>query len=177
MAISLKSLASGLQGFAQLAGGASSAIGSYYGAKSQLTNLNFQADVSKLNARLAELDARAELKKGQQLIGALTMRAGQMKGRQRAALAASGIDLSEGSAAEALASTDLLRTIDVNTLQANSIRSAWGYRGQAANFGGEATMRAASARGISPRAAAASSLLGSAGGVLDSWYRYQRDGR
>lgn len=155
-------------------GMASGAMGSYYGARSQKSALQFQATMADTNARIAELSAQSALAGGHQQIAAQTMRAGQVKGAQRAAMAANGIDLGEGSAGEVQASTDILKEIDKNTLEANAIRSAWGYRTEAVNANNQALMSRASASGISPGGAAFTSLLGSAGSVAQSWYGFKK---
>ena len=160
----------------QIGGAATSAIGSYFGAATQKAVLNGQASVADSNARISELGAQSALMQGQQQVGALTLRAGQLKSSQRAAMAANGIDLGTGNAAELQASTDIMKEIDANTLTANAVRSAWGYRTQAMNFKNEALTRRASAGAISPGMAAASSLLGSAGSVASSWYGMNKAG-
>ena len=160
----------------QIGGAATSAIGSYFGAATQKAVLNGQASVADSNARISELGAQSALMQGQQQVGALTLKAGQLKSSQRAAMAANGIDLGTGNAAELQASTDIMKEIDANTLTANAVRSAWGYRTQAMNFKNEALTRRASAGAISPGMAAASSLLGSAGSVASSWYGMNKAG-
>ena len=155
----------------QIGGAATGAIGSYFGAATQKATLKGQAAVADTNARIAELGAQQELFRGQQQVGALTLQAGQLKSRQRAAMAANGIDLGVGSAAEIQASTDIMKEIDKNTVEANATRSAFGYRMQAMNFQNEALTKRATAGAISPGMSAASSLLGSAGSVAASWYR------
>jgi hypothetical protein len=95
--------------FSQIGGALSSAIGSYYSAQSQKNNLRFQSDIAGINARIAELGAQSALNQGQQQVGALTLKAGQIKSSQRAAMAANGIDLGEGNAAEVQASTDIMK--------------------------------------------------------------------
>ena len=160
----------------QIGGAATSAIGSYFGAATQKAVLNGQAAVADSNARISELGAQSALMQGQQQVGALTLRAGQLKSSQRAAMAANGIDLGTGNAAELQASTDIMKEIDANTLTANAVRSAWGYRTQAMNFKNEALTRRASAGALSPGMAAASSLLGSAGSVASSWYAMNKAG-
>ena len=160
----------------QIGGAATSAIGSYFGAATQKAVLNGQASVADSNARISELGAQSALMQGQQQVGALTLRAGQLKSSQRTAMAANGVDLGAGNAAELQASTDIMKEIDANTLTANAVRSAWGYRTQAMNFKNEALTRRASAGAISPGMAAASSLLGSAGSVASSWYGMNRAG-
>lgn len=159
----------------KVGGAVTGGIGAYYSAKNQVSNLKFQADMAGINARISELGARQELFKGQQQVGAASMKAGQVKSSQRAAMAANGIDLGEGTAAEIQATTDLVKEIDMATLEANAVRSAWGYRTQGVNYQNDALMRSATARTISPYASAATSLLGSAGSVATSWYNYQRN--
>lgn len=158
-----------------LAGAAASAVGSYWDARSQKSRSAFQAQMAEINAKLSETAAQTELSRGQQEIGSLTMRAGQLKSSQRANLAASGVDLGVGSAAEQLATTDVMKEIDMNTINANSVRAAWGLRMQATNYENEALMARASADSISPGLAAATSLLGSASSVSSAWYRYAKE--
>lgn len=160
----------------QVGGMAASAVGSYYSAATQKAALQGQAAIADVNARIAELGAQSALAQGQQQVANLTLKAGQLKGSQRAAMAANGIDLGEGNAAEVLASTDIMKEIDKHIVEANAVRSAWGYKTQAVNFQNDALMKRAGADGISPGMAAAGSLLGSAGTVASSWYSLNKAG-
>lgn len=168
--MTLASLSLGLQ----TAGAISGAIGGFYSARMTKNQLAFEADMSRINARIAELGARSAFEKGQKEVASLTMQAGQLKSRQRAAMAANGIDLGEGNAAEVQASTELMKEMDKQTLEANAVRSAWGYRVEAANLQSAAMMKEGSASGISPLMAGASSLLTGAGQVASSWYQYNK---
>jgi hypothetical protein len=174
----------------QIGGAATSAIGSYYSAsankaslKGQAATLNGQAYMADVNAKIAELGAQSALDQGQKEFGRVTMRAGQIKSSQRAAMAANGIDLGVGNAAEVQATTDTMKEIDANTVTANAVKSAWGYRTTAVNFKNDALMKRAgadslsrSADSISPGGAAFSSLLGSAAGAAKSWYALDKAG-
>ena len=160
----------------QIGGGVTSAVGSYYSAATNKINLQGQAGIADTNARIAELGAQSALNQGQQQVGALTLKAGQLKSSQRVAMAANGIDLGVGNAAEIQASTDIMKEIDSNTLTSNAVRSAWGYRTQAVNYQNEAIMKRGAADGISPGGSAFSSLLGSAGSVAGSWYSLNKSG-
>lgn len=160
----------------QIGGGVTSAVGSYYGAQGQKVALKSQAAIADVNARIAELGAQSALNQGQQQVGALTLKAGQLKSSQRASMAANGIDLGVGNAAEVLASTDIMKEIDKNTVEANAVRNAWGYRTQAVNYQNEALMKRTAANGINPGMSAATSLLSSAGKVSDSWYQMRKAG-
>lgn len=154
----------------QTAGAVSGAIGGFYSAKMSKNQLAFEADMSRINARMAELGARTALDNGQKQVAGLTMQAGQLKSRQRASMAANGIDLGEGSAAEIQASTELMKELDKQTIEANAVRSAWGYRTEAANLQSSALMKEGTASGISPLMSGASSLLTGAGQVAQQWY-------
>lgn len=174
-------------------GGIASGIGAIFSAMAQKSVLKYQAQsmeananhvrvMSGVNSRIAELGAQSVLLQGQQQVASLTLRSRQLKGSQRAALAANGVDLGVGNAAEAQASTDVMTEIDKNVIEANAVRSAWGYRtqGVAAQIGAEAQATnyetnaigaRASANSISPAMAGASSMLTSASRVSDAWYR------
>lgn len=160
----------------QVGGGITSAIGGYFSAATQKATFKGQAAIADTNARIAELGAQSALLQGQQQVGALTLKAGQLKSSQRAALAANGVDLGVGNAVEIQASTDIMKTIDANTLEANAVRNAFGYRTQAVNYQNEALTKRATAGSISPFGSATSTLLGSAASVAGSWYSLNKSG-
>lgn len=161
---------------AQAAGAATSAVGAFYGAKSQQISARGAAAMDDLNAQQSELAAQQELARGQSQVAAVTLRAGQVKGAQRAALAANGVDLGVGSAAEQLTSTDIEKENDINTITANAVRAAWGQRMQATNFSNDAIAKRASADSISPAMSGFTSLLGSASSIAGSWYTLNKAG-
>jgi hypothetical protein len=156
----------------QGAGAASSALGAYYGAQSSKATLNFNADLADINARVAESAAQASLLTGEREEQRSMISTANLKGTQRASLAANGVDLGEGSAANILTTTDVMGEADANTIHANAIRQAFGYRTQSVNQSNQAMMSRASASAIDPLTAGATSLLGSAGQVAGNWYRY-----
>lgn len=160
----------------QAAGAGVSLANSYYGAKMQRDALRAQAATAEINARIAELGAESTLNQGKQQVANLTQQAGQLKGAQRAAMAARGVDLGEGSAAEIQVTTDLMKDIDVQTAKTNALRSAWGQRMQATQFTNSARSARASASSINPIWTAATSLLGSASNVAGSWYAMNNAG-
>ncbi|HEX7386243.1 MAG TPA: hypothetical protein VF285_03070 [Castellaniella sp.] len=173
----------------QAGGAISSGLGSFFGASAAQAGLRSQAAVSDANARIydanarmAELSAQSALSQGQQQVAAATMKAGQTKSAQRAALAANGVDVGEGNAAEIQASTEILKEIDANTITANAVRTAWGYRTQGLNMQAQASnaridalSRQSVASSISPVGAAGTSLLAGAGRVADSWYKFAKN--
>lgn len=104
------------------------------------------------------------------------LRTANLKSTQQAEFASHGIDLGEGSAARVLTSTDVMGTIDKNTIAANAVRAAWGYRTGAVNASNAGLMANGSADALSAGAAGATSLLGSAGSVAQNWYMLNKSG-
>lgn len=154
----------------QGAGAVMSVIGTYFGAKSQQSMLRAQADIDQINAAIAEQSARTALMIGQRQEQQSMLQTGQLKGHQTASMAANGIDLGEGSAARVLTDTDVMGKIDADTIAANAVRQAWGYRTQAVSIQNEALMKRSQADAISPWMGATSSMLTSAGTVASNWY-------
>ena len=161
---------SGYAGLALQTGAAlSDIVNSYFSTKMQKNALRFQSDMAALNAKAAENSAEAVLDAGNRQIAALTLRDGAIKSRQKAAMAANGIDLGEGSAAEVTASTDLMKEIDVNQWKVNAVQAASGLRIQGVNYSGQPLMASAQASGLNPTMSATSSLLGNGALVASSW--------
>lgn len=161
----------------QASGALMGIVSSYYSAKSQKSALRHQAEIAEINAGLAELAAQNETLAGQREEQKLRLRTGGIKAGQRVAMAANGIDIANSPTAQnILNSTDILGEIDAQTIQANAVRSAWGYRTQASNLTSEAAMARATASGISPGMSALSSMLTGAGQVASSWYSLNKAG-
>jgi hypothetical protein len=167
----------GAAGFALMAASAvTQAIGSFYAAKNaqiqmrmQEQNLLFQQRMSNLAARQAEFQAQGIMEAGQRQIGAYTMQAGAAKSTAKTQLAARGVQAGKGSAAEIMATFDLIKEIDAMTINANTVRAAEAQRMAATRARVQGVMAGASARSyglmagaISPGMSGFQSLLGSA---------------
>jgi hypothetical protein len=155
---------------AQALGALSGANAAQNNATSNQIQLNFQADMAKINARLNESNAQATLLAGQRQEQNIGLKAASMKSAQTTHMAAGNIDLGSQTALNILTTTDVMSEIDRETAASNAVRSAWGYRTNAANNEAEAAMKRASAAGINPSDAYTASLLGSAATVAGSWY-------
>lgn len=92
-----------------------------------------QALVHNTNAKLSEFQAQDTLEQGNQAERMSRGAYAQVKGQQRAALAANGVALDEGSALRIQADTDYASDVDASTIRANAVKAALGYRIQAAN--------------------------------------------
>lgn len=164
-------------------GGINSAVGGYFAAeseryqdKSQALTLGYQADMASINARSAEYSAQSKLEAGKSEIANMTMAAGQAKASATATMAAHGIRLGVGSAADVSASQDIVKSINMYTIDANATRAAAQDRTQATNFSNASLMdrtsaanATMSAKSISPFSSMTSSLLTTASSVGQQW--------
>lgn len=164
-------------------GALTSGIGSFFSAKSQKAELEasalskqFEATESARTARRAENEAQSIQQSAHHEIAAVTARAGAQKAAFRAARGASGVRIGVGSAAEADASIDLVKEVDVLTVSSNAARAAAATRLQGVNAANNSSLAAVSARNlrgtaksISPLSEGATSLLTSATRIGAQW--------
>lgn len=155
-------------------GALSSASGARTAAASQKMQLETQAAIAEINAKLSETQAQQTLLAGQREVQKSQLNTAKVKSAQRVALAANGIDLGVGTALQLQNDTDILGEIEANTIESNAISQAWGYRTQASNQKVQAVTSRASAGAINPDQAAITSLIGSAGQVAATWYQPKR---
>jgi hypothetical protein len=173
--------------FTAVFGGLTSAVGSFYAAKtaqyqeqSQAMTARFQGDMAKINARQAEYSAESTLNAAESQVGKYTMEAGAKKASTTASLAASGVSLGVGNARDIIASEDLQKSIDVLTINSNAARTAAAQRMQGTNYSNTALMDYSSAHNadvsagsISPMSAMTTSLIGSATSISSNWMNKQ----
>ena len=142
-------------------------------AQAERNAAEFNAQVANNNASIAAQQRSTTLQQGEVEAHKSMRDQAQMIGAQRAQMAANGIDLTQGSAQDILASTKFLGGIDVNTIQSNAARQAWGYEVQGMNDKNAATMETWKANSINPgqigAMAAGSSLLSSIGSAASSY--------
>ncbi len=146
------------------------AYGMHQQAQGQKNLANYNAQVADGNAKMAEYSAQDAIRRGDEEAAAVRRNADMLKGSQRASMAARGLDLAEGTAAELQDQTDFFAQTDMATARNNARREAWSIRQQGANFTSEAAMQRATARSISPGLAFGTTLLTGAGQVADKWY-------
>lgn len=100
----------------------------------------FNAKQMEMNARLSDLQADDSIRRGDNEAAQVKKQAKQMVGSQRAALAAQGIEVDSGTAADIQADTQDMGEIDAMTVKNNAWREAWGFKQQALNSSGQAMM-------------------------------------
>ena len=142
------------------AGTGISALGAYQQAK-------VAGEVAARNAKIADLQAEDALRRGENEAAELRRRVAATKSAQRVSLAAKGLDLTYGTAADLQDQTDFFGEYDVATVRTNARKEAWARRSQGATFQAEAL----SSR---PWLSAGNTLLTGAGQVASRWYDYTR---
>lgn len=161
----------------QAFGGAMSTVGAIFGAMSQKSSLQYQAQMAELNARIAEGNARNIISAGIVEESRVKLAGSLAKASQRNQMAASGIDIAGSNTAIArLTSTDVITEVDANTMRSNALRAAWGQRFEAGDQRAKATMARASAASISPALSGFTTLLSEGSKVAASWYGLEKQG-
>lgn len=162
---------------AQSFGVGMSTAGAFFGASMQKDALKSQARIDEINARIADGNARAAIERGTFEESSVKLRGTTIKNRQKARYAASGVDIAgSDSALAVMTGTDVITEVDAAHVRANALRAAWGERFKAGDYRRHATSARASAKGISPGLAAATSLIEGAGQVASSWYSLNKEG-
>lgn len=143
-----------------------SAAGTAVSAMSAYQQSKVAGDVAARNAKMADLQAEDALRRGEREAAELQRRVASTKSAQRVSLAAKGLDLTYGTAADLQDQTDFFGASDVATTRMNARKEAFARRGQSANFQAEALSQR-------PWLSAGSTLLAGGGQVADKWYTYR----
>ncbi|HCQ9956834.1 hypothetical protein R4610_06720 [Acinetobacter baumannii] len=144
----------------------------YLKLKALKQSLEQQADIAGENATLADIQARDAIDDGRNSVTDYQRNLSGFKSSQINALAENGIDVTQGSAIDILASTEMLAQNDIDTLKYNAAMKSWGHRVQENNFINQKNSLLAQAKSVRPRLNAelaamdqfASSMFGGGGG-------------
>lgn len=118
-------------GAAQAVGGA---ISSYYANSVRNIQLQMQKELADYNSRQAERAAQSALMVSNFRIGVLSEKYEKTKSSQKAAMAANGIMLGVGSAAEVTTTTDIDKHRSMEEERLNGQRQARGLRTQSLSY-------------------------------------------
>lgn len=133
-------------GYVSLANGVIGAVGSiatgYYNSRIQKAQQEMAIRVQEYNARQAERAAQSALMSSNFKIGQISEKFEKVKSSQKAAMAANGIVLGVGSAAEVTASTDINKRRSIDNQYANGYSEASKYRMQGVNAQSQAAATA-----------------------------------
>lgn len=128
----------GISAATTVAGTVVSANAQASAGEAQAKGSEFQARQDARNAELAERAATETEARGGREANQVRAAGRRMQGAQRVAYATSGVDVSSGSALDALADTAMMAELDAQTVKANAAREARGYRAQGSQFNQQA---------------------------------------
>lgn len=152
-----------------------SAIGAISSADAQAQTASYQAQVARNNATIANQNAAYSIKAGEAQATAQGLKSRAELGAAVAGLAASGVDVNSGSAADVQTTQREFGQLDTEQTRQNAQLQAYGYRSQSSNFTAEATLEQQKAD-QAPTAGlltAGGDLLSGASSLASKWNSWQ----
>ncbi|MFW1952210.1 hypothetical protein [Acinetobacter beijerinckii] len=134
----------------QLAIAGVNALSTYKKSKAEKDALKQQAQIAEMNAGLADQQARGAIDYGRNQVEDFQRGLSSFKSSQINALADNGIDVSQGSAIDILASTDIQGQSDIDTLRYNAALQSWGHNVDKNNYQNQANGLRVQAKSINP---------------------------
>ena len=122
---------------------------------------DYQSDMFDFNAKMSKIQAQDAIDRGDKEAQNYLLKGRQTIGSQRAALAAQGVDVSTGSAADVQADTAVSAAMGAVTIRSNAWREAMGYKAQGVNYQNQGFIAKTSAQ----NEARTTMLTGVAGGL------------
>lgn len=122
---------------------ASTAIGvtsAIQSSKAQEAQYNYQAQVARENAKIAEQNAATERQQGIEEARLQRIKTAQTIGSQKTAMAANGIDITQGTALDVIEDTATMGELDALQTRYNYERKALAYEATANNFSNQANL-------------------------------------
>ncbi len=110
------------------------AINSYQQGKAQQEQYNYEARVAQENARIAQSNADEERQQGIEEARLQRIKASQAIGSQKTAMAANGVDITEGTALDVIEDTAAMGELDALQTRYNYERRALAYEQNANNL-------------------------------------------
>jgi len=155
---------------AQTAGAVGATYSAYRKSEGEKLGYEYQSQVARNNAQLAEWQAQDALERGAQTKQGIQLKKVQIRGRQEAVMASRNVALDEGSALNILTDTDLMGARDEAMAIDNANKEAWALRNQAAGYRSSAGFLQSRADSQSPGLDALGTALTATGRVASSWY-------
>lgn len=111
----------------------SATTSAYSESEAQKVQGAYAKQTADANAHLLDMRARDAKERGALAENQQLSKVDQMVSTQRAAQAASGVDINSGSAASVRSSTKMMGELDALTIKNNAWREAWGYQVESNN--------------------------------------------
>ena len=150
-------------------------VSSVQQANAAQAQANYQAEVAKQNAKIAQQNADQTRQEGIEESRMQRMKTLQAVGSQQAAMAANGIDISNGTALDIVEDTASMGELDALTTRYNAETKAVGYEQTANNFNNQANLdiyagQNAYKAGMTNAVAAGFGGLAQTASVASKWY-------
>jgi hypothetical protein len=145
--------------------------GGLFQGQSQAAMYNYQAQVSKNNAIIAQQNADYATAQGETEAQTEGMKTAQQIGTIRSQGGASGLDVNSGSKGAVVSSATELGELDAMTIRNNAAWKAYGFKTQEMNFQAQSDVEKSAAS-----KSMFASLMGTATGVSDKWMQFSRMG-
>lgn len=145
------------------------AAGTLLSAKSAMDQGAATNQIAQNNAKMAEYAAKDAQVRGEEDAQAIQRRAASIKSSQRVNMAAKGLDLGYGTAADLQDQTDFFAQSDVATARTNAGREAWRGNSQAQDFRSQGAAAA-----YNGNMQAMGTMLTGGAQVADKWYAFNK---
>jgi hypothetical protein len=141
-----------------------SMAGQYVQGQSAYTQAKYEQSAAKANEALADQQAKEQIDQTKLAASRRYREAGQLEGQQKAAMAANGVDLTFGSAAQVQRDSRMIANEDVGQIYKEGFNRTQGYLTDAYNYRltGKAAASAARAAPLATGLAMAGTALGTA---------------
>lgn len=144
------------------------ALSSYAKMKAQKQAFKQQEKLALYNATLSDNQARQAIEDGTNAVTDYQRNVSAFKSSQINALAENGIDVTQGSAIDLLASTEMLAQGDIDSIKYNAALQSWGHKVQATNYRNQAENYRVAAKSIRPVLSTILNLSGEAAAAFRS---------
>ena len=131
---------------ASVAGTALGAVGSYQQGKAQAAAYEYQAQVNRENAKIANENAALERQAGLEEARRQRIATLQTIGKQKVSLAANGVDVGYGTSLDIIEDSAMMGELDALMIETEAERRARNYEIQSNNFLNDANLSSFAAR-------------------------------
>lgn len=159
-------------------GGIVQGIGAKFSGDANAAAYQYKAGVALLNKQISQQNAQWALETGDIKGEEEGFRAKQEKGQTLVTQAASGLDVTSGSAATVRDTQDKVAAFDQGVIHWDAAKTAWGFQAKAATDQAEATLdtTAAATAKEAGTISEIGSFIGAAGSVASKWYQGKSTG-
>ena len=125
---------------AGIAGSVVSGVSAHQQGKQQQAMYNYQAQTAQENAKIADNNAKLERQQGIEEARLQRIKTLQAAGSQQTAMAANGIDVTQGTSLDVIEDTAAMGELDALQTRYNYERKALAYEAQADNYSNQANL-------------------------------------